>query len=191
MAYDAQFWIKSIWATIGVVWLVTALRLKPVARTQHIASRILHVLLLVPAAYLLFSTGASAPWLDARVLAGSAFTVAAGISLTMMGAAIAIAARLYLGANWSGRPTIKEGHELIRGGPYALVRHPIYTGLLVAALGTAVAFGQVRDLVAVPLVLIAFWLKLRAEERLLLQAFPDEYPAYQRTVKSAIIPFIL
>lgn len=71
------------------------------------------------------------------------------------------------------------------------MRHPIYTGLLVSAIGTAFAFGQVRNLLALPLLLLGFWLKLQAEEGLLFQAFGDEYLAYRRSVKSTIIPFIL
>ena len=86
--------------------------------------------------------------------------------------------------------TFKHGHELIRRGPYRLVRHPIYTGLLVMALGTALDVGQLRCWLALPLMAAAFLIKLRQEEKLLLQHFPQEYPIYKRQVK-ALVPFVI
>jgi protein-S-isoprenylcysteine O-methyltransferase Ste14 len=151
----------------------------------------MEISLLTIAALLLFSSRPHAALLDSRFLPDSSISAFAGVALTVAGGAVAIVARAFLGRNWSGRPTLKEGHELVRNGPYAFVRHPIYTGLLVSAIGSAIALGHVRNLLALPLVLLGFWLKLRAEEDLLLQAFGNEYLAYRRSVKSTIIPFIL
>lgn len=191
MFYDVHHWIEAVWGVVAVFWALTAFRLKPIVRVQRTGSRRLQVSLLVSAAVLLFSARPHAALLDSRVLPASALTALLGILLAVAGALVAMVARAYLGRNWSGRATIKEGHELVHNGPYAFVRHPIYTGLLIAAMGTAIAFGQVRSLVALPMLLLAFWLKLRAEERLLLQAFGDQYSGYQQTVRSAIIPLIL
>ena len=191
MFYDVHYWIETGWGLVAIFWALTAFRLKPVVRAQRTGSRLLQVSLLVSAAVLLFSAWPHAALLDSRVLRDSALTAVVGITLTVAGVVVAIAARVYLGRNWSGRATIKEGHELVRNGPYALVRHPIYTGLLIAAIGTAIAFGQVRNLAALPLLLLGFGLKLREEERLLFQAFGAQYSAYQQAVRSAIIPFIL
>jgi len=83
---------------------------------------------------------------------------------------------------------VKEGHALIRSGPYAHVRHPIYTGILLAFLGTAVSIGEWRALLAVPFALLAFVLKSRLEEGRMRQTFP-EYEQYQRET-AALIPFI-
>jgi protein-S-isoprenylcysteine O-methyltransferase Ste14 len=95
-----------------------------------------------------------------------------------------------LGRNWSGIVTLKENHELITQGPYNLVRHPIYTGLLVAFLGSALARGQWRGLIAVAIVFWALWRKLRLEERWMREQFGEQYVAYSKRV-SALIPYVL
>ena len=86
--------------------------------------------------------------------------------------------------------TFKQNHELIRTGPYRIVRHPIYTGLLVMVVGTAMRIGQLRGVVSLALVTIGFWIKLRQEERLMMRHFPEAYPVYRREVK-ALIPFVI
>ena len=113
----------------------------------------------------------------------------AGI-LCIAGLAFCVWARATLGRNWSGTITLKEGHELIERGPYRLVRHPIYTGLLAMFLATALAFGHLGGVVAVILAFASFWIKLSEEEKLMLQQFPDQYRSYQQRVK-CIIPFVL
>ena len=85
---------------------------------------------------------------------------------------------------------IKRDHELIRQGPYRLVRHPIYSGILCGAVGTSIAFGALRNLLALPLLLLGFWVKASAEERLLRSQFGERYLEYCREVRSAIIPFL-
>ena len=107
-----------------------------------------------------------------------------------LGLFVTLWARWTLAGNWSSDVTFKQGHELIRTGPYRLVRHPIYTGLLVMALGTALNVGQLRGWLALPLMAAAFWIKLKQEERLMLRHFPNEYPAYQKQVK-ALVPFVI
>jgi protein-S-isoprenylcysteine O-methyltransferase Ste14 len=97
-------------------------------------------------------------------------------------------ARVYLGGNWSGIVTIKHDHELIASGPYAIVRHPIYTGLLVAFIGSAVARGEWRGVLAVLIAWMALWRKLRLEERWMAERFGQQYEAYCRRVP-ALVPF--
>jgi protein-S-isoprenylcysteine O-methyltransferase Ste14 len=94
-----------------------------------------------------------------------------------------------LGGNWSGRVTIKEGHTLEKRGPYAIVRHPIYSGLLLAVLGTAIAFREIRGLIAVALVFAMLLMKSRMEERFMMEEFGSVYRDYGRQVK-ALIPFV-
>ena len=99
-------------------------------------------------------------------------------------------ARVHLGRNWSGIVTVKEGHELITGGPYAIVRHPIYTGLLLAFIGSALARGEWRGVLAVAVVLAALWRKLGLEERWMREQFGSAYQAYSQRV-AALVPFLL
>jgi protein-S-isoprenylcysteine O-methyltransferase Ste14 len=191
MAIDLKFWINVLWLLIGAVWLATSARLKPIQTMQHPGSRLVQTLLLICAGMLVFSGLPSSGLLRLRVVPQIPSVATIGIALTVTGAAIAIAARFHLGGNWSGSATIKHGHVLVRSGPYSLVRHPIYFGLLIAALGTAVAYGEVRDLIAIPVIVVAFRIKQVNEERLLIQAFGDEYRAYRRAVRWAMLPFVL
>lgn len=190
MVHNFREIIYLCWLAVGAVWLLTGFRLKPVAAVSTSGNRIWEILALVCAAQLLFSERPQWALLNARYLPVLAATVGAGIALTVAGAAWAVTARLYLGRNWSATATFKEEHELVRSGPYRLVRHPIYTGGLVGAVGTALAFGEVRDLLALPLILLGFWLKARSEELLLMSNFGERYDAYRREVRGAIIPFL-
>lgn len=191
MLANAREIIMAIWLAYGGVWLLTAFRLKPVVRQGSSSSRMWELLLLVCAAELLFGTAPKLGLLDARDLPALPRLIGVGIALTAAGVAFCIVARLYLGQNWSVTATIKQDHQLIRTGPYRLVRHPIYTGTLIAAIGTAIAFGETRDLLALPLAVVGFWLKARSEERLLMSNFGDRYAAYRREVRGAIIPCVL
>jgi isoprenylcysteine carboxyl methyltransferase (ICMT) family protein YpbQ len=111
----------------------------------------------------------------------------AGTILCVAGIAFAIWARIHLGKNWSGTPSIKEGHELITSGPYRFVRHPIYTGMLVALIGSALVNGI--DLIILLIFCVVFMLRIPVEERYMMQLFPDQYPEYKKRTK-ALIPFI-
>jgi len=112
-----------------------------------------------------------------------------GVVLLAAGLAFAVWARAVLGGNWSGTVTIKEGHELIDRGPYRHIRHPIYSGLLLALLGTWLAGGRVYGLLAFALALSALSGKLRVEERFMAQEFGERYAAYRRSTW-ALVPWI-
>ncbi len=111
-----------------------------------------------------------------------------GTILTFLGIAFAVWARGYLGRNWSPRPTMKIGHELITSGPYSLVRHPIYTGLLAGLFGTGLAIGPVCMVVFVVFTIV-FVRRIRVEEAYMMEMFPDAYPAYCAKTK-ALIPAV-
>ena len=95
----------------------------------------------------------------------------------------------YTWAQLERRHHIERGHELIERGPYRLVRHPIYTGMMAMILATAITFRHLGGLVAVILAFASFWIKLGEEEKLMLRQFPDQYGSYQQRVKR-IIPFV-
>lgn len=110
--------------------------------------------------------------------------------IVVAGVAFSVWARIILGRNWSAEVTFKEGHELIESGPYALVRHPIYTGLLAMGLGTAINYGQALGFALFLGLCGGLWWKLRQEERIMSSHFPDSYADYKSRVH-AIIPFLL
>jgi protein-S-isoprenylcysteine O-methyltransferase Ste14 len=191
MSFDVQFWVNLCWAATAWVWLVTSLRLKPVQRVLSPELRALQIGLQILGAVLMFSTVPLGSALQTQVVPHAILPGTIGLALAATGNAIAIAARAYLGSNWSGVAVIRQNHELICSGPYALVRHPIYTGLVLAVCGTAIAFGEVRQLIAVPLFLAAIRIKQATEETLLTQAFGEKYHAYRQAVKWGIVPFVI
>jgi protein-S-isoprenylcysteine O-methyltransferase Ste14 len=128
--------------------------------------------------------------LGARFLPAAGWVAPLGMVMTLAGLLFACWARHVLGSNWSAVVQLKQDHELIERGPYRHVRHPIYTGLLLAFLGTAVALGEWRGLLALAIVAVSFWRKLRLEERWLGEQFGAAYADYMRRVK-ALIPGIL
>ena len=110
------------------------------------------------------------------------------MALIAAGLAFAVWARAHLGRNWSGAVTVKQGHELVRSGPYAYLRHPIYAGLLAAVLGTALASGTVHAALAFAIIAAALLWKVRTEEAFMRATFPGEYERYRAAVP-ALIPF--
>jgi len=124
------------------------------------------------------------------LLPHSSIVMILGLIILIMGLSFVLWARANLGTNWSGSVTYKENHELIKRGPYALVRHPIYTGLLLMFLGTAITIGNVGGFLGFPVLFISCWIKLKQEEALMIKHFKEGYMDYKKRVK-ALIPFVL
>ena len=112
----------------------------------------------------------------------------AGAVLTACGITFAVWARRHLGRNWSGRATMKIGHELVTSGPYHFVRHPIYTGVLTALFGSGLVDGPIWMVVFLFGALTFIW-RIRVEESYMVELFPDQYPAYRAKTK-ALIPAV-
>jgi protein-S-isoprenylcysteine O-methyltransferase Ste14 len=172
------------------VWLLAAISTKRSVYRESRVRRLRYSILLF-AGYFLLIRGHRLPYsLGARVVPHIEVIAWAGAALCVAGLSFCIWARVTLGRNWSGAVTLKEGHELIERGPYRLVRHPIYTGLIAMFLATAMVLGHVAGIAGLVLVFVSFWIKLRDEEKVMLKQFPDQYAAYQQRVKR-IIPFVL
>ena len=182
--------IPACWILFSVIWLLAAAATKRSIYRESGARRLRYWILLV-LAFLLLTKRHRLPYpFDVRIIpATETVEWMAGI-LCIAGLAFCVWARATLGRNWSGTITLKEGHELIERGPYRLVRHPIYTGLLAMFLATAIAFGHLGGIVAVLLAFASFWIKLSEEEKLMRQQFPEQYGSYEQRVKR-IIPFVL
>ena len=190
MTLNISLTLTITWAIVVLVWLAGSLHSKRTVQAQSAPSRLAHQLLVLIGYCLLAFNRFDVGWLAVRFVPGAHVWRAAGLVAAMLGAFIAIWARITLGANWSGRVTLKEHHTLIATGPYALVRHPIYSGLLLAIAGTAIVEGKLRCLLGFAFVLCAYGLKMRQEERLMMQTFPGDYPNYRRRVKALIPGFL-
>ena len=111
-----------------------------------------------------------------------------GALLTAIGIGFAIWARVNIGRNWSSHPAMKEHHELVTTGPYAYVRHPIYSGIMLAALGTAI-MSSIFGIGMLIFISIFFALRINKEEKIMLELFPNRYPEYQKHTKR-LLPFV-
>ena len=105
-----------------------------------------------------------------------------GLAVLLAATALTLWARLALGAMWSAAPTVKQEHQLRTSGPYAITRHPIYTGLLGMMLGSGLLAGSGRWILYFPVYLVLLQFKIHTEERLMLAEFPDDYPRYRQRV---------
>lgn len=188
LIYDYLF--PAMWVGYLAYWWGMSTNVKETERQESAASRLVRLVSIVCAAVLLWLPRAPLRLLNERFLPLGVWCFWSGAALTAGGMLFSVWARRYLGKNWSQAVTLKEGHELITSGPYALVRHPIYTGLLLAFVGCAVARGEWRGLLAVALVFGALWRKLRLEETWMRVQFGEPYEAYSRQV-AALVPYIV
>src|SRR5262245_32306276 len=179
--------IPALWLAWMLYWLLAALNVKTTARKEPARSRASHRLPLLAGALLLTLPNFPRA-LGARLYPESSFVLAIATLSVAAGLGFSVWARWHLGRNWSGRVTVKVDHSLVRTGPYRLVRHPIYTGLLLALLGTAVDIGAWRAFLALPLFVLAFVRKIAIEEERMGTMFPD-YEKYRRQT-AALVPFV-
>ena len=182
-----NYLFPALWWLWGAYWYVSSFFASAPKRVQNPAARLFHQLEIVLVIALLAFPGLGYGWLGSRIVPRTEATFLFGALLLVLGLGFAVWARRHLGQYWSGHVTLKPGHRLIRTGPYALVRHPIYTGILLALLGTAIAVDEVRGVVAILIATESFVRKLRIEERWLTEEFGTEYEGYRREVK-ALIP---
>jgi protein-S-isoprenylcysteine O-methyltransferase Ste14 len=190
MSWVYDYLFPVMWAVFIVYWRVKARNVKKAQRSEPAGFMVTRSFLALLGIALFFFGRIPLPWLYLRFYQPSAMSFWAGVAVTVAGLLFAVWARVYLGQNWSSAVTIKEDHELVQTGPYGLVRHPIYTGILTGILGSAIAIGEVRGLVSVLLFLASFWIKLKLEERWMRETFGAKYDEYARRVR-ALVPFVV
>ena len=188
------------WAACLLVWGLLAFRVKPDVRGPGFASAVWRSLALRLAVVMLLVVLAARLAARADSSSGNAFSKRVALftapplrgwlaaALTVIGIGLAIWARFCLGRNWSPRPAVKERPELVTSGPYAVIRHPIYAGVLLAALGAALT-GTIFGFILVAVIGVVFLTRIGQEEKIMRGLFPNDYPAYQARTKR-LIPFV-
>ena len=189
MAKISDLIILGCWIVFVAYWIASAFQQKKIAERQSVWSALAHRIPLGLSYFLLVARRLPPP-MNLTVTPHVDWTRIPGDFICVLGLFVTLWARRTLAGNWSGNVTFKQGHELIMTGPYRFVRHPIYTGLLVMSLGTALEIGRLHAWLALPAMTLAFWIKLTQEERVMLRYFPDKYPPYKKRVK-ALVPFII
>jgi protein-S-isoprenylcysteine O-methyltransferase Ste14 len=176
----------ALWLGFMIYWSVAARHTAPTKSRESHASRRLHELLLNGALLLIF---VPVPGFERRILPSGWWVVVVGLAIQAASMLLAVSARRHLGRNWSAEISKKADHELVRSGPYGLVRHPIYTAILGMFLGMATVSGDLHAFVGVVLVAIAYARKIRLEEKNLREVFGASYDDYVRSTR-ALVPWV-
>jgi protein-S-isoprenylcysteine O-methyltransferase Ste14 len=180
----------DLWIVWWLSWIALAFGTKKTLQRETFGSRLSYAVFAFAGIWILFFGQHLRGPLMAAVLPDWPWIGWLGVGITLLGFAVTYWARWTLGRNWSSNVTVKVAHELVRTGPYRVVRHPIYTGLMVATGGTAMTLNQCRGVVAFVLVWISFTIKRMKEEEFMRQTFGAQYDEYARTT-GAIFPTLL
>lgn len=189
MLWFYESFFPVVWIAFLIYWRIKAAHTKTPQRLEPAASGILRVLAFLIVILLLSTTRIPLPWLYGQLWPSGIWPFWIGAAITVAGLLFAVWARKHLGSNWSSSVTIKQGHDLITTGPYALVRHPIYTGILTGFLGTAIALSQVRGAIGFVIIFLVLWAKLRREEKWMRSQFGETYAAYAHQT-AALVPYL-
>jgi protein-S-isoprenylcysteine O-methyltransferase Ste14 len=181
--------LKITWAVFVIVWIIGAFRAKRTVRRQSVVSRVGMVVAGIAEYYVLLWVARYFGFATRRFLPDLEVYSWIGLLMTVAGVAFAIWARVTLGRNWSGWVTVKQDHTLIRSGPYGLVRHPIYTGLTFAVIGTAIFDGEIRSVILIVVIFSILIHKIKIEERFMTEQFGSEYTSYRQKT-NALLPFV-
>jgi protein-S-isoprenylcysteine O-methyltransferase Ste14 len=164
--FDGSLAVQAPWLMFIAYWLLASLRVNRMERREPGGEQLARIVVMFTAFFLLYNNDPRFGILNRRFIAWQPWVFAVGAALTWIGVAFAVWARHHIGRYWSGAVALRAGHQLIRTGPYARIRHPIYTGMLLAIAGTALAIGRYRALVALAILLLGFVRKSKREEAL-------------------------
>ena len=179
--------VQILWLAWLLGWMLAARSTAGTVARQSVKSRLAHSVFVWAGALLLFIQPQGSGFLFHPLLPAEPPVAWGGVALVALGLGFSAWARMHLGRLWSATVTLKENHAVVRTGPYGITRHPIYTGLLLALAGTALVRCTPAALIGLVLLVVGFGIKIRQEERLLLQHFGDAYQAYRAEVP-ALIP---
>jgi protein-S-isoprenylcysteine O-methyltransferase Ste14 len=172
--------VEIPWIIFVIYWIIGALKTRTTRERESAASRIAILLIEFAGYVLLFSHSAEIGVLGIRFMHRTPASVILGVVLIWSGIGLAIWARYHLAEYWSATITIKEDHQLIRTGPYTHLRHPIYSGLVLATIGTALVIDKWRCVLGVCLVLTGYCFKAMKEETMLSRQFGDAFREHQK-----------
>jgi protein-S-isoprenylcysteine O-methyltransferase Ste14 len=178
--------VTTLWMVWLLYWIFSAWGVRRNQRGESGAQRFLTALTLGVGGFLIFARASRLGPLDARFLPHREGIQTLALAMVIVGLGISVWARRHLGKFWSSRVTLKEGHELIQSGPYARVRHPIYSGIALAMIGTALFVGEWRAVLGATIFIVGHWLKARREETLLISQFGPKYEEYRDRTGSLI-----
>jgi protein-S-isoprenylcysteine O-methyltransferase Ste14 len=182
--------VAGIQIVFWLYWFISAIRTRSTYKRKQSNWFLLSFMLVLVLIWVFLSEEVSLDLMQWRVIPDGIAPGLLGIIITVIGLGFAVWARIHLGKNWSGRPGIKVDHALIRTGPYQFVRNPIYTGILFGYAGTATVIGELWAFFMILFILAVFLMKIRVEERFLLEEFGEAYIQYRKEVK-ALIPYLL
>lgn len=184
--------LKITWLVVLTYWFISWFGAKKADYQETFFKRFVQYWLPLIIAILLLGPGDwfGHSWLRENFVEHTNLVGVIGLAISVIGAIIACTSRYLLGKNWSLSVQKKENHQLIQDGIYKIVRHPIYTGLLLLFIGNAIIVGDYRAIIAVLIVFVSLWLKLKKEEKLLSEIFGTEYIEYKNQTK-ALIPYLL
>jgi protein-S-isoprenylcysteine O-methyltransferase Ste14 len=180
---------KTMWFATFIYWLVSSFSVKKSVKKQSGWGRILYILCVLLAFSLLFGNYSIFSFLDKPILPQNDYWKITGMILCAVGLIFAIMARIWLGKNWSGRITIKENHELIQTGPYAITRNPIYSGFLLAFAGCSMSLGLLKGYLGIFFLVVCILIKVSKEEAYMQEVFGEKFNSYKAKVKR-LIPII-
>jgi protein-S-isoprenylcysteine O-methyltransferase Ste14 len=181
--------VLTLWLIWILIWIAAAFSAARTAEKAARSERFGERVLLTAGAVLMFLHPSTFGVLLQPLLPMPAWVPWLGVAVTALGLGVAVWARVKLGRLWSGTAAIKVQHTIVRSGPYGVARHPIYSGILLALLGTAVTRHTLGALLGLVLLVVGLLLRIRHEEHLLIDHFGDEYRRYQREVP-AVVPHL-